>query len=79
MERAREGVSILLNDVCHSTVVDFVCVSFSIFWIKFKLSRVKVCVVAVVYGPFEGDVEQRDRFWDDMDKTLDRVGNGYRL
>ena len=23
MERAREGVAILLNDVCHSAVVDF--------------------------------------------------------
>ena len=41
-------------------------------------ARVKVCVV-VRYGPIEGDVEERDRFWNDMDRTLDSVWNGYRL
>ena len=41
-------------------------------------SRVKVCVV-VGYGPNERDGEERDRFWNDMDRTLDSVGNGYRL
>ena len=25
------------------------------------------------------DDEERDRFWNDMDKTLNIVGNGYRL
>ena len=45
MERARKGVVILLNDVWHSAVVDFGCVSFRILWIKFMFSRVKVCVV----------------------------------
>ena len=49
-----------LNDVCHSAVVDFGCVSSRILWIKFKFSRVKVCVV-VEYGPNEGDGEERDR------------------
>ena len=53
MERAREGVAILSNDVWHSAVVDFGCVSSRIFCIKLKLSRVKVCVVG--YGPNEGD------------------------
>ena len=45
---------------------------------KFKFSRVKVCVV-VGYGPNEGDVEERNRFWNDMERILDRVGNRYRL
>ena len=30
-------------------------------------------------GPNEGDGEERDRFWNDIDMTLDSVGNGYRL
>ena len=60
MERAREGVAIMLNDVWHIVVVDFGCVSSRILWIKFKFSRVKVCVV-FGYGPSEGDGEERDR------------------
>ena len=70
MERAREAVAILLNDVWHSAVVDFGCVSSRILQIKFKFSRVKVCVV-VWYGPNEGYGE---RFW-----TLNSVGNEYKL
>ena len=31
------------------------------------------------YGPNEGIGEERERFWDDMDRTVDRVGNGYIL
>ncbi|MCQ7056741.1 hypothetical protein, partial [Clostridioides difficile] len=62
MERAREGVAILLSDVWHSAVIDYGCVSSRILWIKFRFSRVKVCVV-VGYGPSEGDVEERDIFW----------------
>ena len=42
MERAREGVEVLLNDVWHNAVRDFGCVSSRILWIKFKFSRVKV-------------------------------------
>ena len=45
-----------------------------ILWIKFKFSRVKVCV-GMGYGPNEGIGGERERFWNDMD----RVGNGYRL
>ena len=30
-------------------------------------------------GTNEGDGEERDRFWNDMDRILDRLGNGYRL
>ena len=41
IERAKKGVAILLNDA----VIDFGCVSSIILWIKFKFSRVKVCVV----------------------------------
>ena len=43
MERAREGVAVLLNDVWHSAVVKSGYVSSRILWIKFKFSRVKVC------------------------------------
>ena len=77
MKRAREGVAIVLNDVWHSAVIDFGCVSYRIIGIKFKFSKVKVCVV-VEYGSNEDD-EERDRFWNGMDKILDRLGNGYRL
>ena len=63
------GVAILLNDVWHNEVVKFVCFSSRILWIKFKFSRVTVCVV-VGYGPNEGDGEGKD---------LDSVGDGYRL
>ena len=59
MERATEGVAVVLNDVWHSAVVKSVYVSSRIFWIKFKFSRVKFCVV-VGYGPNEGDGEERD-------------------
>ena len=30
MEKAREGVAVLLNDVWHSAVIEFTCVSFRI-------------------------------------------------
>ena len=33
----------------------------------------------VRYGPNEGIDEERERFWNDMDRTVNRVGNGYRL
>ena len=48
-------MAVLLNDVWHSVVVGFVCVSSRILWIKFKISRVKLFVV-VRYG------EERERF-----------------
>ena len=50
-----------MNDVWHIAVIYFGYVSSRIFWIKFKFSRVKVCVV-VGYSPNEGDGEERDRF-----------------
>ena len=58
MERAKEGVAIMLNDLWHSEVIDFGCVS-SKEWIIFKFSRIKVCVV-VVYISSEEDGEERD-------------------
>ena len=39
MERAREGVTILLNDLWHSAVVEFGCVSSRILWIKFQVFK----------------------------------------
>ena len=44
IERAKEGKANMLNDVCHSAVIDFGCISSRILWVKFKVSRVKVCV-----------------------------------
>ena len=41
IEKAREGVAIMLNDVWHSAVVDFGCVSSRILWIKFKFQGLK--------------------------------------
>ena len=76
VESAREGVAILLNDVWHSAVIDFGCVSSRILWIK--CSNVQVCVV-VGYGPNEGDGEEMDRFCNDTNIVLDRVGNVNRL
>ena len=73
MDRIRERVAILFNYVWHSAVIDFGCVSSRIIWIKFRFSKVKVCVV-VECSPSEGDGEERDRFWNDMDRILDRVG-----
>ena len=67
--------SILLSYVWHSAVIDFGFISSRILWIKFKFSRVKVCMV-VGYGPSKGDDEERDRFWNDMNRILDRVWNG---
>ena len=73
MERGKEEVAILLDDVWHSAVVKS-----RIIWIKFKFSRDKVCVV-MGYIPNEGDSEERDRFWNNMERTLDSTGNRYRL
>ena len=35
--------------------------------------------MVVGYDPNEGDGEERDRLWNDMDRTLESVGNGYKL
>ena len=67
MDRAREGMAVLLNDVWQCAVVKFGSVSSRILWMKFKFSRVKVCVV-VGHGPnVEG--EERDRFWNMISQT----------
>ena len=63
----------MLNDVWYSAVIDFGCVSSLILWIQFMFSRVKVCAV-VGCGYNEGDGEERNRFWNDMVRVLDRVG-----
>ena len=61
----------LLNNVWHSAMVELGCVTPTILWVK---------VYAVVgYDSNEGDCEERDRFWNDMDKNLGGVGHGYRL
>ena len=73
MERAREGMAILLNDVWHSVMIDFGCGRFRILWIKLKF------VWGRGYSPSERDDEERDRFCNDMDRIVDRVKNGYIL
>ena len=35
--------------------------------------------MVVRYGANERDGEEINRFWNDLDRILDRVGNGYRL
>ena len=44
---------------------------------KSKFSRIKVCVL-VGYSPNEG-IGEEERFCNDLDRNLDRVGNGCRL
>ena len=75
MERAREWVTALLNDVWHSAVVKSGCVSSRVLRIKFKFSRVKVCIL-MAYGSNEGDGEERERLWNNVDRTLDIIGSG---
>ena len=55
-------MAILLNDVWQSVVIDFGCVSSRILWIKFKFSRVKVCVV-MGCSLNETIGEEREKFW----------------
>ena len=60
--RAREGVTILMNDMWQSTVIDFGCA-------KFKFSRFKVWVM--VYEPIKGDIEEKEKFWNDLQRVVD--------
>ena len=64
--------------MCGTALINFRCVRYKILWIKFRYSRVKVRLV-VGYGPIEGNREKGNIFWNDLDKVVDRVGNGYRL
>ena len=61
----------------YSAVMDF---GFRILWIKFKFLRVKICVVGGWgYSSNEGDGEERKRFWNDLDRIVDKIGNDYKL
>ena len=53
-----------MKDVSQSAVIDFGSVSSRILWVKFKFSRVKVCMV-VGYGLHKGDREELEKFWND--------------
>ena len=33
----------------------------------------------MAYGPHKGNGEERERFWNDLNRTLDSVRNEYRL
>ena len=35
--------------------------------------------MVVEYGPIEGEGEEREMFWNDLDRFVDRIVNGYRL
>ena len=35
--------------------------------------------MVVRYGLNKGDGEERDRFWNELDRIVDRVGDLYRL
>ena len=35
--------------------------------------------MVAVYQLTEGEVQERERFWNDSDRVVDRVGNGYKL
>ena len=35
--------------------------------------------MVAVYSPTEGEGAERGKFWNDLDKVVDRVGNGYKL
>ena len=48
-----------------------------ILWVKLRFLRVKLYIV--VYCFTEGDDEDRERFWNYLDKILDNVGNGYEM
>ena len=45
IERARKCVVILTNDVCHSAVINFRCVNTRNLWVKFKFSKVEICLM----------------------------------
>ena len=29
-------------------------------------------------GPIEEEIEEKERFWKDLDKVVDKISNGYR-
>ena len=62
MERARERMAVLLNDVWHSAVVKSGYVSSRILWIKFKFSRVKVKGGVQPHCPLKEMVKQEIGF-----------------
>ena len=75
-ERVREDVAVLMKDEQHSALIRF---GFSISKIlQRKFSKVEVCMVPV-YGSTEGEVEERERFWNDLDWVVDTVGIVYML
>ena len=56
----------------RNAVIYFVCAGSRILWIKFKFSGVKDGVM-VGYGRNEVGGEERYRFWNHINRVLDRV------
>ena len=59
-------------------MIGFERISSRTLWVKFKFSRVKVYILEV-YGATEGEDEEMERFRNDLNRVLDRVGNGCKL
>ena len=74
-KRAREGVAILLNDVWHSAVMDFLGVLALESSGLYKGFQELKFVRWWVTEPMKEMVKKSQRFWNDLDKIVDRVKN----
>ena len=59
----------------YGSVVEFECIGSRILRISFQ----GLWCVVVVYDPTERDCKERERFYNELDIVVDRVGNMYRL
>ena len=66
-------MTVSLNDTTYSLVVKYECINSRILWINFKFGKVKAYIVAAY------DNKGKLRFWSDLDRVLDKVGNEYVL
>lgn len=77
--RGKEGVAVLMNDEWFAAMVGYECVNSRLLWVKLRFKKVKLCIV-VAYGPCnDRSVREKDKFWRDLEKVMNAVGNGYRL
>jgi len=77
--RGKEGVAVLLSDEWYKALVAYKCICSRVMWVKFKFDRVKVCLV-VAYGPVnDRSDEEKVRFWNDLGRAMNEIGNGYRV
>ena len=50
IDRAKEGIAVLMNGVWHSALINFGCVSYRILCVKFNFSGLK-CMWQCCMGP----------------------------